>query len=464
MFFKAACRSRSRTNSSSAKSKELALATTEADFEEYLPAPNPQDYKVVTRKAFDAHPNAPYCVNVCNTTVEHAISAPTARNLRHHSMAHSSSADSAAGRSRSRSTAVVTLAPTAVSTRSKSTEAGGGATKPRPVSSISTVNASSLSQVELQVRCARCLASLRNAVAANPSADLPALNLAKFILDNAALLPPQDRDALVHDAIITVHRLAEPRPDPTANCADAILLLANLVVSRRTHRASLDGIDNNSNYAEAFKLYLRAADAGSAAAAHNAALLLEHGRVALAGTGNRGCQRAAEELHVAAAAMDHPGSLLILYRKRMREAEDLFFGAPDEEEGETVEEGDDGRTVRSNKRASTIADEVDRRARAVSVALDAIAMLERGAQSATSLHPEPLYVLAKLIAGEERASANRRASSASSKRSTEFSIDLLPPTSKYFEADPARAKLLLDRAVRLGYEPARLFLGVVKQR
>ncbi|KAJ3188558.1 hypothetical protein HK101_009065 [Irineochytrium annulatum] len=315
------------------------------------------------------------------------------------------------------------------------------ATTTSHTSSTSSASLTHNTREDLQVRCARALAHLRAHRDTHPNSDAAALQLAKFVLDNQRLLPAQDRDELVTQALEDVHRLAAPRDPVTGRggSAEAVLLLANLIVSRQSGEPAREHQDDGEMYADAFALYLRAADSGSAAAAHNAALLLEHGRVSLGGDASKS-EECASSLHVRAAAGDHPGSLLRLYEDRVEQVERLWYRR------EKKREGKDKR-----RKADDDVKRAQRRELAVVVALDAVAILERAAENATACHPEALYVLACLVMGGDHRHHDDDAK--------KFNIGMLPKTSKHHKADPRRAISLLEKAARLGHLESRALLA-----
>ncbi|KAJ3102359.1 hypothetical protein HDU96_009658 [Phlyctochytrium bullatum] len=226
----------------------------------------------------------------------------------------------------------------------------------------------------------------------------PQFRLAQFTLEQADHLPPTDRDRLIDDAVAIIDRLAMPDDVFTGEGGhtNAVLMAANLTLT------GVPGRDPPAepNYPLAFALYLRAVDGGSPAAAHNAALLLEHGRVSLTPDASpsadpthrkaakkdsrRATDAAVAELHATAAAANHPGSLLWLHKRRLREAEKLLLRR----------------------------DPGDRWAAETS-AIESLDHLRVAALNATSVHPDPLHALAMLVLTPPRVfsseSAKRRA-------------------------------------------------------
>ncbi|KAI8839916.1 hypothetical protein BC829DRAFT_492730 [Chytridium lagenaria] len=227
--------------------------------------------------------------------------------------------------------------------------------------------------------------------AASPAIDPePHFRLAKFVLDfHSSLIPSldiMDRHIIIRDALSMVSLLAggvqllppqQPSPkrhsissstsslDPPSSSLEyppALLLAANLLVAglpfqtiKNGHILPTNSHNHKPRYKEAFSLYLRAADADSADAAHNAALLLDHGRVHLTPTTStphptstrKATAAAALNLPISAASMNHPGSLLCLHN--------LYK------------------------------------------AVEALQLLEKAVKHANAIHPEPLLVLANLL-------------------------------------------------------------------
>ncbi|KAJ3109283.1 hypothetical protein HDU97_007777 [Phlyctochytrium planicorne] len=351
----------------------------------------------------------------------------------------------------------------------------------------------------------RALASLQNAAAisANPADPEPHFRLAKFVLDYRACLPKDMRTCLVRDALAAVSKLAggvELVKKDDGDCqssysavhervpfceryAPALLLAANLLIAGLPSLSSSSTTPTTSShtprYEEAFSLYLRAADADSADAAHNAALLLEHGRVRLSPTklpngkvrsAKRVSAHAAVKLHMAAAAKGHPGSLLRMHEIRLEEARDLYvrslatFASPanSDDEGanhhsqflhpsQAVTKKTSSSRSRSNSPSSSTtlttsssssASRATLRRTAELKALESLQLLEKAAKHATDVFPEPLFVLASLLMDPARHDAARS-----------------HPLFGFVPVDVGRSRELMRKAAGLGHAGALEFLG-----
>ncbi|KAJ3219862.1 hypothetical protein HDU67_009050 [Dinochytrium kinnereticum] len=288
---------------------------------------------------------------------------------------------------------------------------------------------------------------------AGPDEPDPQYRLASHILDHAALLPSDLRSSLISEAVSIIDRLALPDNVFTGSGGHvpAILLAANLLIT---------GIPFQDqpvvpNYPMAFSLYLRAVDGGSPTAAHNAALLLEHDRVSLIASHdqsttaskskrnpskqhmdtsspskrNPATDAAINELHITAAAANHPGSLLWLHNRLIKQAETLQKSDPP---------------------------------LAQSTAIDSLHHLHSAALASTPVHPEPLHALAMLLLAPPKLLSSPSARTRIA-RDVDDVARVLDPTGVFRSRDDksnASALALIRIAAALGHLPSVRFLGI----
>ncbi|KAJ3322077.1 hypothetical protein HDU76_013968 [Blyttiomyces sp. JEL0837] len=217
---------------------------------------------------------------------------------------------------------------------------------------VTNCNYNRINKTSHQTKLFRKLDQLRMETEGHNISTTPApfFNYASFIISHLNEIPlhsiqqqststntPQDRITYIREALSILDILSTP----TSNNSypPAILMTANLLIT---------GLPTASQYNKhkprhdlAFTYYLRAADAGSPEAAHNAALLLEHGHVHIRPPTNTPSHKhhhhnnttpnakllsskVARELHLAAAELGHPGSLVKVYQSQLDAAETLY--------------------------------------------------------------------------------------------------------------------------------------------